>query len=420
MRTLRLPRHVDTTANLASIYPFMAQRAVLADGVSLGTNVLTGAEKFWFDPFTAYRNGVVTNPNIIVAGEPGTGKSTATKVFLYRAATQLGRWLAIADPKGEYLPLARLLDLQIVDLRPGGNTRLNPLDATGITNADDIQRSRTSMVVALLSTVLKRELTSLEDAAVGWSIDELGRSSTQPTLHDLNSTLVSPTKTMCERAGRSRTELGRDIEAVRYGLAKLLDQSLRGMFDGTSTVTLDPSGPGLLLDLSQVHQDPDALASVMVAATASLRSAMQSRSSVQRIQVLDEAWSLLAHESTSRYLQASLKLGRAYGVANLIVIHRLSDLRSQGDDGSATNKIATGLLADAQTRVLFRQSTDQLDEARTMLGLTSKETAVLGRLNRGRAIWKLGQETAVVQHDVAPHEMSFCDTDERMRGGDGG
>ena len=42
--------------------------------------------------------------------------------------------------------------------------------------------------------------------------------------------------------------------------------------------------------------------------------------------VLDEAWSLLASERTARFLQASVKLARAYGVANIAVIHRLSDL----------------------------------------------------------------------------------------------
>ena len=92
-----------------------------------------------------------------------------------------------------------------------------------------------------------------------------------------------------------------------------------------------------------------------------------------RLQVLDEAWSLLASERTSRYLQSCWKLGRAYGVANLAIVHRLSDLRSQADDGSATAKVSMGLLADTQTRVLFRQSSDQVADARALLDLTTTE-----------------------------------------------
>jgi hypothetical protein len=35
---------------------------------------------------------------------------------------------------------------------------------------------------------------------------------------------------------------------------------------------------------------------------------------------------------------------RAYGVANIAVAHRISDLRAQADDGTATAKITAGLL----------------------------------------------------------------------------
>ena len=73
-----------------------------------------------------------------------------------------------------------------------------------------------------------------------------------------------------------------------------------------------------------------------------------------------------------------------------------------------------GLLADTQTRVLFRQSSDQVADARTQLGLTSTESAVLSRLCRGRALWKIGTATAVVQHAIGRRELPFCDTDNRM------
>ncbi len=64
----------------------------------------------------------------------------------------------------------------------------------------------------------------------------------------------------------------------------------------------------------------------------------------------------MAEERTARYLQACCKLCSSYGVANISICHRISDLRSQADDGTATAKIALGLLADADTRVLFRQA----------------------------------------------------------------
>ena len=73
-----------------------------------------------------------------------------------------------------------------------------------------------------------------------------------------------------------------------------------------------------------------------------------------------------------------------------------------------------GLLADTQTRVLFRQSTDQVREATDLLDLTATEAALLPRLAKGRALWKVGGHTAVVAHVIAPGERRFCDTDARM------
>ena len=55
------------------------------------------------------------------------------------------------------------------------------------------------------------------------------------------------------------------------------------------------------------------------------------------------------------YFQVSLKLSRAYGVATVLVCHRPSDLTAQLDDGTASAKIAAGLLSEIQTRVLLRQ-----------------------------------------------------------------
>ena len=155
-----------------------------------------------------------------------------------------------------------------------------------------------------------------------------------------------------------------------------------------------------MLDLSAVHHDPEALTLVMIATTAWLQAVLARPDGPPRLQVLDEAWSLLGSERTTRYLQACWKLSRAYGVANLAIVHRLSDLRSQADDGTSASKMSMGLLADTQTRVLFRQSTDQVREASELLGLTAPEATLLPRLAKGRALWKVGDRTAVVAHVI--------------------
>jgi DNA polymerase III delta prime subunit len=416
---LRLPRHRATTAHLASAYPFMAEAGLPLRGPYLGTDLLTGAGGFAFDPFEAYRSGVITNPNIVIAGEPGVGKSTTAKILIYRAVGVFGRWVAIADPKGEYLPLAAALGLDTVKLHPGGTTLINPLDpgpGAVAEGPEEVARRQSEMVSALLGSVLGRDLEPLEDAALGWAVEHLARrgaGAPAVTLADVAAVLAEPPDEMAARARIPVAELARAVAPAVYSLGKLLDRSLRGMFDGATNVRLDWSGPGVLIDLSAVHHDPEALPLVMLATTAWLRAVMATPEGPARLQVLDEAC-LLASERTTRYLQACWKLGRAHGVANLAVVHRLSDLRSQADDGSATAKVGMGLLGDTQTRVIFRQASDQVKDAAELLGLSAAEAALIPRLAKGRALWKLGDRAAVVQHHVGRAEAAFCDTDARM------
>ena len=425
---LRLPRHRGTTAHACSLYPCTIPAGLGERGMYVGTNVLTGGGGWCWDPFESYAAGFSTNPNCWILGEPGFGKSALVKCLLYRMAAIYGtgpdgRFLALCDPKGEYRALAERLGLPVVRLAPGGTTRLNPLDA-GSRPADDVDasearvRHRAGIVTALAATVLGRPLTPLEDAAVFATVEHLDAATIAGrtvTLADVTALLGAPPPEIATALHRSAEEVTRDTEAARWALDKLLSRSLRGMFDGPSTVTIDWDGPGLVVDLSAVHTDPDALPLVMVAATGWLQALMTSGTRRQRVQVLDEAWCLLGNRQTAAFLQSSWKLGRTYGTANIAVAHRPSDLAAQADDGTSTAKIAAGLLADTATKIVLRQAPDQLAGVTDLLGLTRAEARVVGHLIRGRALWRVGARTAVVHHHLADGERPVVDTDQQMR-----
>ncbi len=422
---LRLAHHRGTTAHVSSIYPFSVQASFGHRGTYVGLDLLAGGAEFCWDPFDAYASGLVTNPNAWVLGEPGNGKSALVKCLLWRQAAvyghgERGRWVAIADPKGEYATLAEQLGLTTVRLTPGGMTRINPLapgPAAAYESDDKQVLRRAEMCTALVATVVERQLSQLEDAVIFAAVEHLTRSDriTEPTLVDVAHLVADPTDDVTSRLRRSPQDVATETTAVAYALDKLLSRSLRGMFDGPSTVPLRWDGPGLALDLSAVPLDSDALPLVMVAAAGWLQQLMACPGP-QRIQVLDEAWALLGNRHTAAYLQTCFKLGRTYGSANLCITHRASDLVAQADDGSSTAKIAAGLLADSATRIILRQAPDQLDAAVTHFGLTEPEARIVGQLTRGRALWKLGGRTAVVHHVIGPAEEAFCDTDARMEG----
>jgi type IV secretory pathway VirB4 component len=414
-------RRRATTAQVAVLFPGVAPARQSFDrSACLGTGVL-GSGPFRFDPFDAYAAKAVSNPNLVVFGDPGTGKSAAVKSMLCRwvglqRRGQPRRWLAVCDPKGEYGGLAEALGLEVLALRPGGSVRLNPLDVSA-QDQGGIAVRRAGLLTAILSSLLRRELSPLEDAAVGWVVDELGDAHRPvPTLADAVGLLASPTPDMAAKAGTGPDDLARSIEDLRFGLGKLLERELRGMFDGHSTVRCDPQGRGLVVDLSAVHGDRTVLGVVMAAATAWISGSLARRDGVQKVQVIDEAWALLANPASVRHLQASWKLCRDYGVANIAIAHRIADLRAQADDGTALAKIAAGLLGDTETRILFRQSPDQVAETKAMLGLSNVEADILPRLTRGRALWKRPDTSVLVQHVIAPSEWSFAASDAALLG----
>ena len=419
--SLRLPLHRGTTAHLASVYPFSVQGALDAEGPYVGLDVLAGGAEFCWDPFAAYAAGLVTNPNCWIMGEPGHGKSSLVKCLLFRMAGvhgfgEKGRWIAIADPKGEYAPIADLLGIPVVRLAPGGSTRINPLaepPGGGEEHAEQRVLRRAELVAALIGTVLGRPLSQLEDAALFAVIDGVLRRRTVPTLVDLATEIADPNDAVAEQLRIPTAHLMDSLGTLRFAIEKLLSRSLRGMFDGQSTVHVPPDGPGLVLDLSAVPLDSEALPLVMVAAAGWL-SHLITVPGPRRVQVFDEAWALLGNRHTAAYLQTCFKLGRTYGVANVCIAHRPSDLAAQADDGTSTAKIAAGLLADAATKIVLRQAPDQLAAAALAFGLSEPEQQIVGQLTRGRALWKVGGRTAVVHHLMSRTEISLCDTDARM------
>ena len=131
--------------------------------------------------------------------------------------------------------------------------------------------------------------------------------------------------------------------------------------------------------------------------------------------MVDEGWRVASHIGVAEWLQQSFKLCRALGVQNMIVVHRLSDLGAAGAAGSREARIAEGLIADADTKVIYAQPPDQLGALRELLGLSATETELVPTLRRGEALWLVGRRSFLVQHRLSAVEREIVDTDARMR-----
>jgi Helicase HerA, central domain len=417
----RVPAHQVTTRNLGAAYPFIAEAGLGTRGVVIGDDLLGGS--FVFDPFELYAQGVVSNPNMVVFGQIGRGKSAFVKTFLWRQAV-FGRRAWVVDPKGEYGELAAAWGVRPVALRPSGAVRLNPLDAGpehagGLMDGEgSTARRQTELLVSLAAACLRRELLPRERAALGAALQVATDRTAVPIVPTVVEALLDPEAEAAATLRTTRRQLLEDGRDVALELRRLVHGDLRGMFDGPTTEGLDLSSPLVILDLSALYSS-SALGVLMACATAWLqahlaRAAASRVGSAQTFVVIDEAWALLSNLGVARWLQASWKLSRAFGVSNVAILHRVTDLHSVGASDSEQVALAKGLLADSETRVVYAQSPGELAVASDLLSLSSTEAGLLPQLRRGVALWKIGQGSFLVQHRLSDLERALVNTDGAM------
>jgi hypothetical protein len=414
---LRLPRHQDTSATLAGAYPFLAEGGLGSEGVFVGQDLYSGSS-FVYDPWVLYARGLITAPNLVLAGIVGSGKSSLAK-SLYTRSIPFGRRVYVpGDPKGEHTAVAEAVGGRAIALGHGMANRLNPLDEghrpAGIDDAQwasQVTSRRRDLIGALTETVLDRRLTPLEHTAIDLALDRTVRSTDVPVLPMVVDRLLAP-----DHGDNHDGRLIEDGRLVGHALRRLVAGDLAGLFDGPSTVSFDPSLPMISLDLSRVAENATLTSVLMTCASAWMESALMDPAGGQRWVIYDEAWRLMSHPALLRRMDAHWRLARHYGIANMLIFHKLSDLDNVGDSGSAMRALASSLLANAETRIVYRQESDQLGPTAAALGLTGTEQSLIPTLGTGRGLWRIKHRSFVVQHQMHPRELELFDTNSRMDG----
>ncbi|MGY0541376.1 ATP-binding protein [Nocardioides sp. YJ-D4] len=351
----------------------------------------------------------------MLAGIVGSGKSALAK-SLYARSIPFGRRVYVpGDPKGEHTPVAKAVGGQAIALGHGMPNRLNPLDEGHRPGGMDdsqwaiqVAARRRDLVGALTETMLNRPLTPLEHTAIDTALAAVVRSYEVPVLPLVVDRLLSP-----DRADDRDGRLTEDGRLAGHGLRRLVAGDLAGLFDGPSTVRFDPTLPMVSLDLSRVTENSTLISVLMTCASAWMESALLDPNGGQRWVVYDEAWRLMQHPALLRRMDAHWRLARHYGIANMLIFHKLTDLENVGDQGSAARGLASSLLANAETRVVYRQEADQLGATAESLGLTGTERSLLPTLGTGQGLWRIKDRSFAVQHQLHPSELAMYDTSAR-------
>lgn len=388
------PAHRASTAHLQALFPFVWEGGLGPTGAYIGPDIF-GAP-FYFDPIGMYgQPGLdLTDPNMLILGKIGKGKSALLKC-LARRLSAFGYSTTYLDPKGETADLAAAFG--VVPLRPvpGGDLCLNPFDGRSNQAGQDL------LLRSLVSVVLGRPLAMAEQRAVTEAIQAAAaiRATAAPTLRVLQHALAQT------------GDAGRE---PYLALWNLVNGPAAGLFDGPTTGAADVEAPLVALDLSGLLDSvaSEQLRTVTLAMAAAWLFGRAQRTARRRLFIVDEAWYLLRDRATAEWLQQRWKLARSLATANVAVLHRLSDLEAAG----ANAELARGLVADTQTRVIFNQPDTEAGLLQDWLGLSDTETECVLRLPRGWALWKVADRAAIVQLDVQASERGLIDTDHAMRG----
>ncbi len=429
----KLPAHQVTTRNLGAAYPFIAEAGLGQRGVMIGDDLLGGS--FVFDPFELYAAGVVSNPNMVVFGQIGRGKSAFVKTFLWRQAV-FGRRAWVVDPKGEYGDLADAWGVRPVALRPGGAIRLNPLDRGPEAEADvaagdrgrtdATARRRTELLASLASACLGRNLAPRERAALGAALADTVTARDSPTLPEVVEALLSPSADAARSLRTERRDLLEDGRDVALELRRLVHGDLCGMFDGPTTPGLDLSAPLVVLDLSALYTSA-ALGVLMACATAWLQAALARTAGIERERqrVREARWPVLpggrrgvGHPVQPRRRPLAPVLVEA--LAGLRRVQRRGAAPGLGPAFRGRVRLRAGRLGPGSLVRLrdAASSTPSRPEnwrrRRSCLSLSDTEAELLPQLRRGIALWKVGQRSFLVQHRLSALERHIVDTDAAM------
>ena len=120
-----------TTTSTAIFVPFTTQELFMSGGESLyyGLNAVSN------NMILADRKQL-KNPNGLILGTPGSGKSFSAKRETANAFFATNDDIIICDPEGEYYPLVHALNGQVIHIAPNSKDYINPMDIN-LDYADD-------------------------------------------------------------------------------------------------------------------------------------------------------------------------------------------------------------------------------------------------------------------------------------------
>ncbi|QIS08799.1 hypothetical protein [Nocardia arthritidis] len=395
-----VPEWRSTTTQVAGLWPFVVGAAAPTVGTPVGHHFVTG-EPVHFDPMSWFLRGFITAPSLFVLALNGFGKSSFIRRIVTGAVAAGETAMCLGDTKPDYRDLVETVGGQVIDLGYGYG-KLNPLAVGALGSIIDqlpdpdmrrqvsarVEAGQVTVVAALIELVRGSRVADYEETLLAAGLRELyGPGGFTPAAPPLLSDLLE----VISRGGEQMIRFAEedDLDAYREA-TKPLRRSLRALvegpfgevFNGHTTVILDPASPAVCVDVSHIPEgDTRLLAAVLmvcwsdgfgaIAAAHTLADAGLAPKRVFHV-VMDEIWRVLGvGDFMVDRVDSLTRLNRPLATSLIMCSHTIKDLGAFNSRASA-NK-ALGFIERARAKVIGPVGPEEIERLRAVMSFTETE-----------------------------------------------
>jgi conjugal transfer ATP-binding protein TraC len=341
-------RNLDSSS-VALTFPFMSSELVQESGILYGVNKSNNSLVI-LDRFSLH------NANSIVFAQSGSGKSYAMKVEILRQLMQ-GTKVIIIDPEREYKRLSDSVNGTYIKLSAKSKEKINPFDLTTTKRSRSDLSEHTQDLMGILSLMVEG-LSPREKAALDKAILIIYNKAKKkpPILEDLYRELHALGQIkLCDR------------------LEKYISGSLSEVFNAQTNIKLDNR-----LIVFDIKDLPETLRQIMMMIISNFVANQVKLSPEKRLLVIDEAWLLLEHEESARFVSGLVRRARKYYLGVSIISQQANDFL-KSDYGRA-------IASQSALRILMRQDTTTIKNVASEFHLSEYEENFLLTCEKGDAL----------------------------------
>ncbi len=376
---------------IASSFPFISSDVTSDNGVLYGINRHNNS-LILFDRFS------LQNANMVVFATSGAGKSYAVKLEILRSL-MLGVEVIVIDPEMEYKHLSDAVGGTYVNISLASDSKINPFDlprAVGEeVSSEDIIRSAVITVKGLIRIMLG-QVTTEEDSLIDRAL--LETYAKKDIVPGVDLTKVEP-------------PIMQDFADVLEGMEGTKDIVIRikkyteGTFAGllNSPTTVDVKNQLVIFSVRDLEDElrPMAIYTIVNYIWNVVRSERK-----KRILTIDEAWWLMQHEDSAKFIFALVKRCRKYYLGVTTITQDVNDfLRSPYGQAIVNN---------SALQLLMKQSPAAVEQIAKTFLLTQGERYLLLEAGVGEGIFFAGPKHAAIKVVASYTEDQLITTDPKQ------